>query len=382
MVEDDDVDDVSAVNLEELEGRVMGAAVRHANSASLAWPYAAESHDSADFAVRRAIVQAAGGARFTIEEPIFGNADPEYSLLMVRSAIKVKESAEKTLNQLVAEAKRAGATWQDIGDAMGTGKTAAQKRFGASVPSNRDLEVEILRGAMARGAIAGWSGFLDPPEDEEGDPSPMYMLYFSFQRLLRLFMQIEDYGAKVSEIIEEYDLDYRKGLDVGMRDKLVSIYVSLRDACRLLVREDVMRSAQIDLDDGRGGASDLSVHVHLCKATVDALIARRYLEIALKNFYRDLEPFADSLIEAGRSMQSCAQILFLPQCQQFLGVIKQTLMDNDEWFESEKTSHEDPDVIAERSQRLWRAYYRNDEQALKEIAEELKLWRNRGEESA
>jgi len=172
-VTEDDTEDISAEDLDELETKVMGAAVRLANSASLAWPYAAESHDSADFDVRRAIVQASGGARFTIEEPIFGSADPEYSMLMLKAAIKVKDSADKALGQLVAEAKRAGATWQDIGEAMGTSKTAAQKRFGAVIPTDQELQIEILRGAMARSAIAGWSGLLDSPEDEEGDPSPM-----------------------------------------------------------------------------------------------------------------------------------------------------------------------------------------------------------------
>jgi len=208
------------------------------------------------------------------------------------------------------------------------------------------------------------------------------MLYFSCQRLLRLLMQIEEFGSKVLSVIEQYGPDYRKGLDIGMSEKLVSIYGSLRDTCQLLVRQDVMASAQIDFDDRRGGAADLSINVYLCKATIDALIARRYLEIAMKNFFRDLETFTGSLIEASKSMQSCARILFLPQCQHFLGAIKQTLMDNDEWVDSKKANDEDPDVIALRSQNFWRAYYRNDEQTLKEMADEFNLWREGGKESS
>lgn len=375
---EDDIENVSPELVAEWETRVMGASVRRANSASLAWPYAADAKNSADFQVRRAIVQASGGARFTIAEPIFGEADQEYSLLMLGAANRVKVSAEKALAQLVAEAKTAGATWQDIGNVLGIGKTAAQKRFGAALPTEDEIQVEILRGAMARSAIAGWSGMLVAPEEEEGDPSPAYMLYFAFQRLLRMLARLEDFGAKVLDVVEQYGLDYRKGLDIAMSEELISIYGSLRDACQLLVRQDVMASAQITVDDFRGGSADMSVNVYLCKATIDALIARRYLEIAMEHFFRDFDVFGGSLMSASESMESCAKILFLPQCQHFLNAIKRELMDKGEWVDVERETVDDQGVVAERSEKWWRAYYRNDEVTLREMAEEFNLLRKRG----
>jgi hypothetical protein len=54
------------------------------------------------------------------------------SLVTVASLNALVDQAEARLGDLIAEARRAGATWSAIGDALGTSKQAAQQRFGSA----------------------------------------------------------------------------------------------------------------------------------------------------------------------------------------------------------------------------------------------------------
>jgi hypothetical protein len=53
-------------------------------------------------------------------------------------------------------------------------------------------------------------------------------------------------------------------------------------------------------------------------------------------------------------------------------------MDSNEWVDTDRRTADDPDVVAERSEKFWRAYYRNDEQALSRMAGEFNLWGESG----
>lgn len=52
----------------------------------------------------------------------------------VIAARTMTELAQQTLQHLVEEARAAGHTWQEIGDALGTTRQAAFQRFGSTDP--------------------------------------------------------------------------------------------------------------------------------------------------------------------------------------------------------------------------------------------------------
>jgi hypothetical protein len=84
---------------------------------------------------RRAAHKEAPRKVSTFEDEAVGGLPRESSalrsLVAVASLGALVEEAERTLGARVAEARRAGATWSVIGDALGTTKQAAQQRFGA-----------------------------------------------------------------------------------------------------------------------------------------------------------------------------------------------------------------------------------------------------------
>lgn len=51
-------------------------------------------------------------------------------LVAIRCTCELQERVDETLKLLVAESRANGVTWQTIGASVGTGRTAAQKRFG------------------------------------------------------------------------------------------------------------------------------------------------------------------------------------------------------------------------------------------------------------
>lgn len=56
----------------------------------------------------------------------------------IDAALAQAVDAEKQLRRVVEKARAAGATWADIGDALGVSRQAAFKRFGR--PNNKENE--------------------------------------------------------------------------------------------------------------------------------------------------------------------------------------------------------------------------------------------------
>jgi DNA invertase Pin-like site-specific DNA recombinase len=56
----------------------------------------------------------------------------------IDAALAQAVDAENKLRQVVEEARAAGATWADIGDALGVSRQAVYKRFGK--PNNKENE--------------------------------------------------------------------------------------------------------------------------------------------------------------------------------------------------------------------------------------------------
>jgi hypothetical protein len=140
------------------------------------WPHVA---DGARFEVRRAIasmthgLRRSGDASFSLKEP-----ETSELLAVIVAASSVAEAAEATLDEVVAEARARGVTWEQIGEKFGYGKnsksarSAAQRRFG------KDIGISLVRReAMPIEKVAadvtfrGMLGALPPdvplPLDEE-----------------------------------------------------------------------------------------------------------------------------------------------------------------------------------------------------------------------
>lgn len=72
------------------------------------------------------------------------------------AASHLVDAAERTLHQLVTDARASGMTWAAVGDSLGISRQAAQKRFGGQVPQKvtRDLPsappelVELAEGLL------------------------------------------------------------------------------------------------------------------------------------------------------------------------------------------------------------------------------------------
>ncbi len=59
-------------------------------------------------------------------------------LMGVAAAVKLSDLAHQTLSELVAQARRMGYTWQQIGDVLGVTRQAAFQRFGQSEEPSGD----------------------------------------------------------------------------------------------------------------------------------------------------------------------------------------------------------------------------------------------------
>lgn len=87
-------------------------------------------------------------------------ADPP-ALAAVRAARELADLASAALRESVAEARRAGHTWQEIGDLLGVSRQAAFQRFGqpADPRTGEPMSASVLPGAgpMAADLLAAWS---------------------------------------------------------------------------------------------------------------------------------------------------------------------------------------------------------------------------------
>lgn len=66
------------------------------------------------------------------------------ALRWTRDAKSQLASAQAEILACVSHARRAGASWTEIGDALGMSKQAAQQKFGKLTPAPRTTAVEML----------------------------------------------------------------------------------------------------------------------------------------------------------------------------------------------------------------------------------------------
>ena len=70
--------------------------------------------------------------RFENSEPGDGDERPVEEYMLARAALSRARSERQVLNAVVA-ARSAGASWQKIGNLLGTSAQAAQQRYGSAV---------------------------------------------------------------------------------------------------------------------------------------------------------------------------------------------------------------------------------------------------------
>jgi len=58
-------------------------------------------------------------------------------LIAVRALTTIEVEARRVLTEMVEEARKAGHTWVEIGEALGVTRQAAQARYGGSEPAAR-----------------------------------------------------------------------------------------------------------------------------------------------------------------------------------------------------------------------------------------------------
>lgn len=155
-------DDLSPENLDELTSKVWGESSWGGKSCmSYLWPYTA---GHAMFEVRRAITNYTGGGLHSTYDPgefhiSLTDGPPELSdlLVFVKAADSIARAAGDVLKEVVAEARANGATWQQIGEALGTNRKAAHKRFQDGLPERRLNELLDER-IMSDTLVAFWVG--------------------------------------------------------------------------------------------------------------------------------------------------------------------------------------------------------------------------------
>ncbi|MEJ2885227.1 hypothetical protein [Actinomycetospora aeridis] len=92
----------------------------------------------------------AGAVRHTVREVTRRSRpeDPDDVISGIESARLCAEHLEEILILLVAEARARGVAWSAIGDVLGVGRTAAQKRFGPTLDAARATVRAQHRGQL------------------------------------------------------------------------------------------------------------------------------------------------------------------------------------------------------------------------------------------
>jgi len=188
-----------------------------------AWPY---SPDIAVFEARRAVGQLVRtfGDGVNPLGPEASGADPV--LRYIRAVHDLEAIMGVVREDLVAEARARGLTWEMIGRALGVGKKAAHNRFGAGLPDERleQLKVEAMVSWMAGQAARPHQ----PPEDVANDlagATPLERIEYLARHALRTVPEVDKLLASA-----ESDPENALGL--------------LKNACRRIER--VLKAVAVD----------------------------------------------------------------------------------------------------------------------------------------
>ncbi|MFG1801312.1 hypothetical protein ACGFI4_14225 [Micromonospora carbonacea] len=129
-----------------------------------AWPF---SPDIAVFEARRAIGQLVRTYGDGVNPPGLDPSDVDPVLRYIRAARDLEEVMRAVRQDLVAEARARGLTWEMIGRSEGTGRRAAQKAYRAGLSDGRleQLRIEAFVSWLARQAVKP----RQPPERVSSD---------------------------------------------------------------------------------------------------------------------------------------------------------------------------------------------------------------------
>ncbi len=155
-----------------------------------AWPY---SPDIAVFEARRAIGQLVRTFGDVLNPPGLEPSEVDPVLRYIRAAHDLEAIMGVVREDLVAEARAHGLTWETIGSAMGSTKNAAHNRFGAGLPQARleQLKVEAMVSWMARQAVKPHQ----PPEEVANDlagTTPLERIEYLARHALRTIPEIDE----------------------------------------------------------------------------------------------------------------------------------------------------------------------------------------------
>ena len=122
---------------------------------------ASSRKDTIDTVTRAASADPDPGWRLTEVSDLAGRLAGEvaiagtgFRLLAVSAAVDLDRLVERVLRSAVEQARRAGHTWQEIGDVLGTTRQAAFQRFGRPVdPRTGDAMAEVILPGAADRAV-------------------------------------------------------------------------------------------------------------------------------------------------------------------------------------------------------------------------------------
>jgi len=109
------------------------------------WPH---TIDDAQFEARRAIANLTHGLRRSSTASVLGEPQATEVLTFVAATHSVLKATADTLAEVVAEAIARGATWRQVGEQLGIGKTGAQNRFKKGISEHRQEILTIEKTAL------------------------------------------------------------------------------------------------------------------------------------------------------------------------------------------------------------------------------------------
>ncbi|MFT7838410.1 hypothetical protein Q5530_19910 [Saccharothrix sp. BKS2] len=153
------------------------------------WPY---TSTPAGFEVRRAVVELLRNR---------GEEDPRPGTpaLAALSAInEIAAQVDQVRREVIAEARTEGVPWSDIGEALGVGTTAAQKRYGTGLPPERleELAAERDVAELVVDLVAG--------DDAEADQESLSDAFSELQYTIRKFLSC---GMRMREALDTAPAD-------------------------------------------------------------------------------------------------------------------------------------------------------------------------------
>jgi hypothetical protein len=171
-----------------------------------AWPF---SGDLALFEARRAV-----GQLVRTMTSLIPSRDPIVVTYIFATNVILDTLRDEVLPELVAEARSLNVPWAEIGEALGVGDTAAQKRFGKERDSSRadraiwDAKVAQLTGDIAMRDMYGSDESLkaDMLEDMSGTTLAERMRY-SFKLISGAYRAFKEAEEDLNRPPEERDYD-------------------------------------------------------------------------------------------------------------------------------------------------------------------------------